>query len=133
AEADARAAAALKPRPPAPVEAPASRPGRGLRIAGLASAGAGVVALGVGIGFGVHAHRISGEAAGWDTFDPVRYDQGKSAERSMYIFTGVGAGMLVAGGVLYYLGHRHSAEASAITIAPTLGSEQLGLAAAGRF
>lgn len=73
--------------------------------------GAGLVALGVGVVFGLHARSISDETAGWDTFDPARFDQGKAAERNMFILTGVGGAALVTGGVLYYLGRRAGATA----------------------
>jgi tetratricopeptide (TPR) repeat protein len=74
--------------------------GRGLRLAGIGAAGAGVVAIGIGVVFGLKARSISDEAAGWDAFDPGRYDQGKAGERNMFVLTGLGAAAVVTGGVL---------------------------------
>ena len=112
--------------------------GRGLRRAGIATGGAGLVALGVGVMFGLHARSISDETAGWDTFDPARFDQGKAAERNMFILTGVGVAALVTGGVLYYLGRRAGATAessarSAVTFTPAIGPGEVTFTAVGRF
>jgi hypothetical protein len=112
--------------------------GRGLRIAGLATGATGVVALGVGVGFGVRATRISAEAAQWDRFDQARFDQGKAAERNMFILTGAGATVLVTGGVLYYLGHRadtteDNSTRAVVTFAPTIALGRVTFAAVGRF
>jgi tetratricopeptide (TPR) repeat protein len=119
------------------VEEPApERPGRSMRIAGIATAGAGVAAIGVGVVLGLRAKSISDEAAQWDMFDQARYDQGQAAERNMYIFTGVGGAALIAGGVLYYLGHRAGATApdsSAVTVTPSVTSDAVTFAASGRF
>jgi len=122
-------------RPVAGAGSAAIAPGRGMRIAGMATGGAGVVALGIGVAFGLKAQSLSNEASRWSTFDQKRYDQGKAAERNMFVFTGIGAAALVTGGVLYYLGHRagQSAEASAVTIAPGIASSQATLTVAGSF
>ena len=83
----------------APAPAPSS-PGKGLRIGGIASGAVGVVSLGAGVVFGLEAKSISDELSKADAFDPARYQQGKDANRNMYIFTGVGAAALVAGGYI---------------------------------
>ncbi|HTJ41765.1 MAG TPA: hypothetical protein VL463_06695 [Kofleriaceae bacterium] len=118
----------------APVPSPSS-PGKGLRVAGLATGAVGVVSLGVGIAFGAKASSISDELSKADTFDQARYQEGKDANRNMYVFTGVGAAALVAGGVLYYLGSHATAdgEAPAVTFAPMIDSQQITFTAAGRF
>jgi tetratricopeptide (TPR) repeat protein len=127
------------PGPDAGVTTTATPPGRTLRIAGLATAGAGVIVLGAGIYFGLHAKSLSNDAAGWDTFDQGKYDDGKAANRNMYIFTGIGAAAVIGGGVLYYLGHSAgksgaAAEAGdAVTFAPIVGPSQITFAASGRF
>jgi tetratricopeptide (TPR) repeat protein len=109
--------------------------GRGMRIAGIATGGAGVVALGIGVVFGLKARSLSNEATSWDTFDQKADDQGKADQRNMLVFTSVGAAALVAGGVLYYLGHRaeRSTEAGAVSFAPSVGPSQITFTAAGRF
>jgi tetratricopeptide (TPR) repeat protein len=125
-----RAAAAEDP----PVVA---RPGRGLRIGGVATAGAGAAAIGLGVVFGLKASGINDEAAGWDAFDPARFADGEAAERNMLIFYGAGAALVVAGGVLYYLGHRagsQTAETKAgVAFAPSLAPGAVTIAAVGRF
>jgi serine/threonine-protein kinase len=126
-------AAATQPAPIVEAAAPEASPGRGLRIAGLVTGGAGVVAIGVGVVFGLRASSISSEASDWTTFDPKRYDEGKAAERNMFIFTGAGAAALVTGGVLYFLGHRAAASAEKLTLVPSIGPSQVTLSAAGRF
>jgi tetratricopeptide (TPR) repeat protein len=115
--------------------ATATGAGRGMRIAGMAAGGAGVVALGVGVVFGLKAQSLSNEAAAWTTFDQKRYDEGKADDRNMLVLTGVGAAALVAGGVLYYLGHRaeQATDTGALTIAPGIGASAVTLTAAGRF
>lgn len=142
ADEDARAKAADDARTKAVAAAdrradvePAGRAGRTMRIAGLAAGGAGVVALGVGVMFGLKARSLSDEATGWDAYNRNRDDQGKAAQRNMVVFTGVGAAALVAGGVLYYLGHRaeHAAQTSSVSIAPSVGPSQIAVMAAGRF
>ena len=127
--------AAAAPSPAAGVSQPEPAPGRNLRIAGLTSGGVGVVAIGVGIGFGLKARSISNEAAGWVTFQPQRDADGKSANRNMYVFTGIGAAGLVAGGVLYYLGARatHPAEPGGVVFAPSIGTSEIALTARGAF
>ena len=109
-------------------------PGRTMRIAGIATGGAGVVAIGVGVLFGLKSKSISNELSEADMFDQARYDDGKAAERNMYIFTGVGVAALAAGGVLYYLGHRAGAQVSdSVAVAPSFAHNQLGVVAAGHF
>jgi len=127
--------AAATPTTPADTAAHDAAAGRNLRIAGLASGGVGVVAIGVGIAFGLKARSISNEAAHWDTFQPQRDADGKAANRDMYIFAGVGAAGLVAGGVLYYLGMRadRPADAGGVALAPQLGRSAIALTATGSF
>jgi hypothetical protein len=107
-----------------------------MRITGLATAGVGVAAIGVGVAFGMRAQGISNEASQWDTFDQSRFDQGEAAERNMFIFTGIGGAAVIAGGVVYYLGHRAgttTTDTSEVSIAPVITSHAVTFAAAGRF
>jgi tetratricopeptide (TPR) repeat protein len=109
--------------------------GRGMRLAGLAAGGVGVVALGIGVIYGLKARSLSADAADWEKFDQQRNDEGKADERNMFVLTGVGAAALVAGGVLYYLGHRaeQSTDTAAVAVMPSIGPAQVSLMATGRF
>jgi len=110
--------------------------GRGLRIAGIASGGAGVVLIGAGVVFGLRARAVADEASGWTTFDPHRYDQGQAAQRDMFVLTGAGAAALVAGGVLYYLGHRAGERRGGdpkLTFTPSIDGSTFAFTVAGRF
>ena len=146
AEADAaarrRAQASVRPAPVAPPitplvpapspEQPAGHAGRGLRIGGLVSAGIGVAALGAGVYFGLRARKIDKEAAGWEVFDADRYAEGEAAERNAIIAISAGGAAVVAGGVLYYLGHRRG-KAERIRVAPLGAPGAIGVAAGGSF
>jgi tetratricopeptide (TPR) repeat protein len=110
--------------------------GRNLRIAGIATGGAGAVALGVGVYFGLEARSISDEVSSAPAYDASRDNEGKAANRNMVIFTAVGGAAVVAGGVLYYLGHRARRSAGAeatVTVAPSVGGSQISIMAQGRF
>ena len=117
-----------------------ARPGRGMRIAGMAAAGAGAVSLGVGVVFGLKARSISDEISthegAWTDDDLARQDDGRSAERMMFVATGVGVAAIAAGAVLYYLGHSAGAEAEAgsrLEAAALVTGDSVGLAVGGRF
>jgi hypothetical protein len=122
---------------PAPVRPP-EHPGRNLRIAGIATGGAGIVALGVGVAFGFKVKSIEDEIAKDTVYRPSRYDDGRAAERNMFVFTGVGVAAVAAGGVMYYLGHSAARSGErdtgpAVTLAPLVGPTHVALAATGRF
>jgi tetratricopeptide (TPR) repeat protein len=128
------AAATLPPEPAAPTE----QPGRQLRIAGIATGAGGVVSLAVGVVFGFKMKSIEDEIANDPVYTPSRYDDGRAAERNMYLFTGVGVAGIVTGGVLYYLGRRAAQTAErgtgpAVTLGPVVGPSQIAVTAAGRF
>lgn len=107
------------PPPPAPAR------GRGLRVAGLVSGGVGLVALGAALHYGIVARKasdaISDNDEGWSRSLLDRYDEGESAERRMFVLTGVGAAALAAGGVLYYLGWRAD-RAEVVPVTPAGGA-----------
>jgi tetratricopeptide (TPR) repeat protein len=114
-------------------------PGRGLRLAGMVSAGAGLVAIGIGVKFGLDARGISDDIdahtdGAWPEELLARQADGERAERNMFILTGAGAAAIVAGGVLYYLGHRARREAAdpAVVVTP-ITSGGLGLVMSGEF
>jgi tetratricopeptide (TPR) repeat protein len=114
-------------------------PGRGLRLAGMASAGAGLVAMGFGVKFGLDARGISDDIDAhtdgeWPEELLARQADGERAERNMFILTGAGAAAFVAGGVLYYFGHRARREGKdpAVAVTPVTGGG-LGLLFSGEF
>jgi tetratricopeptide (TPR) repeat protein len=117
------------------------RPGRPLRLAGLGTAAVGLLAVGVGVKFGLDARRLSDEVSGvgddagdaWTEDNLDKISRGESAETKMMIFTGLGATALVAGGALYFLGHRKDARASRLTLTPAATPAWTGLALSGRF
>ncbi len=91
------------------------------RTAGMIVAGGGAVAALAGVYFGDRARRLADEVsaacAGGCVWSSVaaRDAEGRSAERTQWILYGVGAGGLVVGATLYYLGVRGRAPAVAVT------------------
>jgi tetratricopeptide (TPR) repeat protein len=130
--------------PPTPVAAPAptvvdvsspsSSPGRGLRTAGIVSGSVGAASLVAGAIFGLRARSLSNKVADANTFNRSDDSAGQRAETLQWAFYGIGAGALVAGGVLYYLGWSSAQSApSAVTLAPVVGPNLAGLSAMGVF
>jgi hypothetical protein len=120
---------------PAPLAAPVARddqprPGGTLRLVGIITAGAGLVGIGVGVKFGLDASKtdddLSGHTGPWTTEEMEAVKAGESAEKKQIIFTAVGAGLVVTGGVLYYLGYRAG-------VAPVVSASSAGLVVAGSF
>jgi tetratricopeptide (TPR) repeat protein len=91
------------------------------RSAGMIVASGGAVAAVVGLYFGDRARRLADEVseacAGGCHWGGVaaRDAEGRSAERTQWILYGVGAGGLIAGAALYYLGTRGRPPAVAVT------------------
>jgi hypothetical protein len=104
--------------------------GGGLRSAGLAAAGVGVVALGAGVAFGLAARKdansLSGRTDQWTTTDEATYAAGRTANNRMIASYVVGGALVVAGGVVYYLGARYQ-------VAPVVTGTSAGVALAGQF
>ena len=116
----------------------AARETRTLRWVGLGTATAGVISLGLGTYFGLKAKGYDDEINNADTEwnDELLglWDKGESAEKKMFIFTGVGAAMTVAGGVVWYLGHRkQGAMERDLSIVPTASPGKAGVSLIGRF
>jgi hypothetical protein len=120
---------ALAPPPAPPVVAPqtiAARPsepassgsGRGLRIGGLALGVAGAIAVGNGIRLSVRVHDLNGSIHEGDAAGEAA---GRAASRGQWISYGVGAGALVAGGILYYLGLEQDPKGPTLALAPLPG------------
>ena len=108
--------------------APVDRPGRGKKIAGLVVAGVGVAAIAVGGAFAAMAVKAGDDLTKLDqtmgTFDSSKQSAGKNDQIAGAVCFGIGGAAIVAGVVLYVLGHRESrrapANASAFHVVPRL-------------
>ncbi len=107
--------------------------GHNLRVAGVVCGAAGLASLGTAIYFYSRAVSLSNRVSNSDAPDSD-YRSGKSAETMQWIFYSVGAGALVTGSILYYLGWRSPTASTTETgVAPMLGSGVAGLSAQGSF
>lgn len=95
------------------------------RVAGLIVAGGGAAAALVGVYFGDRARRLGDEVSGacargcvWTSI-ASKDAEGRSAERTQWILYGVGAGGLIVGAALYYLGARE--RTPTVAVAPRDG------------
>ena len=79
-----------------------------IQIAGIATASAGLVTLGFGVRSGLKAQTIEDELDNivWSSSEDDRVQDGRNADRTMKILTGIGAGAVGAGVVVYYLAAR---------------------------
>jgi tetratricopeptide (TPR) repeat protein len=116
--------------PPAPPAAsPGASPavpgsiGRGWRIAGIVTGAAGIVALGAGGLYANAAKQDSDTVSGSRTGTPYTGDvastdsHGRTAASRARGLVGAGAALAVAGGVMWYIGHRKAAQLD-LAIAP---------------
>ena len=100
--------------------------GKGKRFAGYALGGAGIVLVATGVYFGAKARRLGDEVSddcrdGCDWALVKDKDaEGKSAERTQYVLYGVGAAVIAAGGVLWWMGNKE-AKSSTVAVTPTTG------------
>lgn len=118
----------------------AARSRRTMRFAGLITIGAGVAGLAVGAKYGLDARgfandiRTNTETEPWPEDILDKFDRGESAERKMLIIGGIGAGTVVAGTVLYWLGTRPRAVERARTqVVPVVQSTAIAVAITHRF
>ncbi len=119
---------------PAPVAAgaPDDR-GRGLRLGAYGAGAASLIAFGVGTVYGVKARNISDELSEPNVvYREARFQDGESAETSMFVWYGIGGALLVGGVVLYVLG-RPGDEAPATALVPTVGPDGAGVSWSARF
>ncbi len=108
--------------------------GRAYKIAGVSSAVVGLLAVGLGVKYGLDASSASDDLS--VKYDPDTEKRGESAERNMFICYGVGAAALIAGGVLYYVGHGRGVRyerARAVSLTPRVDGEGVTLWVQGRF
>jgi hypothetical protein len=107
--------------------------GHGLRVAGIVCGAAGLASLGTAVYFYSRAVSLSTKVSNSDAPDSD-YRSGKNAETMQWVFYSVGAGALVTGSILYYLGWRSPAAGpTATAVAPMFGAGVAGLAAQGTF
>ncbi len=122
--AEAERAANPAPAPATPAQPPRIDvdAGRGKRLLAYGSGATGAVLVGVGIYYGHRASTLSAQvheacSTGCTFADVAAKDaEGRSADRKQWVFYGVGAAGLVAGGVLYWMAGRE--RAPAIAVAP---------------
>jgi tetratricopeptide (TPR) repeat protein len=108
--------------------------GRALRAVGFAGIGAGAAALATSVYFGQRASSISDEVSAAPIFDPRRYEQGRAANRTMLITSGIGAVAVTAGVVAYVAGSRAAdREAERVSWWPDLTRDAFVISARGRF
>lgn len=100
--------------------------GKGKRFAGYAVGGAGVALVVTGVYFGAKARRL-GDEVSEDCADGCDWNlvkdkdaEGKSAETTQYVLYGVGAAVIVAGGVLWWMGNKE-AKSTTVAVTPTHG------------
>ena len=121
-----------------------------MRYGGLGLAAAGLASIAVGVKFGLDARNISNCLTNypnscdkayppgmWNDEALLLQEEGRVAEQRMFILTGVGAALIVGGGVLYYLGGEKSratdSDRSALRLTPSIDAHSAGWSLAGRF
>ena len=145
----AEAAAAARPAPAAPAApaattaTPSETPGpqrdddddgRTLRLASYGTGGAALVALGVGTYFGFKAKGISDDLSeDGAVFDRDRYDEGESAQTTMFVCYGIGGALAVGSVLLYVLGSPRRSDETATALVPVVGRDIAGMAWSTRF
>jgi len=101
--------------------------GTGYRMGGLIGVGVGALVLGFGIKQGLDARSIADELSAhegtWTDAQIARDQEGRSANHKMIVFTSIGAGVVIGGGVLYLIGRGAHAKAEKLRlgVAPAKG------------
>jgi len=90
------------------------------RLGGFVLIGAGAIAVGVGVKKGLDAQSIADELSdhegAWTDAQIARDDEGRSANKQMIIFTAIGAGAIITGGVFYLIGRGAHARAERVRV-----------------
>jgi tetratricopeptide (TPR) repeat protein len=124
---------------PQPADADEPVPGRNKKIAGIVVAAVGVGAVGAGIALSILAKQasdsVTADAKAHLPFDPAKESTGRTDQIVGPVLIGVGAAAVVAGGVVYFLGHRDARAAgrSGFVLAPALAPRFAGVALQGGF
>lgn len=99
--------------------------GMGYRMGGLVGVGIGALVAGFGIKQGLEARDIANELSNhegaWTDAQIARDSEGRSANTKMIVFTSIGAGVAITGGVLYLIGRGARTRSEQLRIAPTSG------------
>jgi tetratricopeptide (TPR) repeat protein len=118
-------------RPSPALETPSA--GGGLRTAGILCGVAGLASVATAVYFYSRAITLSDRVSKSDAPDSD-FQAGKNAETMQWVFYSVGAGALVTGSILYYLGWTSSAgDRTTTSVAPMFGPGLAGLSARGAF
>jgi hypothetical protein len=111
-----------------PSDAPAREPPRrgstALGVLGIATGVAGLAALALAVKFRADAVDASDEisrATSWSAALDQRVANGEAAQRNMYVCLGIGAGAVVTGALMTYLGFRSRAERPAVAASAAVG------------
>ncbi len=133
-------------RPPAQAAAELSTKADGswsvekrLKVAGIATGAVGVAAIGVGAYFGFSAVSDNSKLEtlkNEQKFNPNLIDDRDASETTFYVLTGVGAGALIGGAVLYYLGEGKSGDPearAAFSVTPVVTPSGASISCIGSF
>jgi hypothetical protein len=127
-----------QPAPPAENHAA----GKGMEYAGLGIAGVGAIGLGAGIYFGIQAQNASDTITNHKISDPwpaniKTIEADGKADQTKQIEFLVGGGIaLVAGAVVYFVGHKRSESGepvAAVSLAPIVTPNGVGFALGGSY
>jgi len=110
---------------------------RPMRWAGIGTAAAGLVVMGVGAYYGLDAMSKESDINNANEWSPdldAKWSAGESSETKMIWLTSIGATVTIAGGVVWYLGHRQLAAAERrVSFVPTASQDAAGLVLLGSF
>ncbi len=105
---------------------------RRFRVAGISTMALGLASAGVGTAFWLRArsnwqdiNELADGGGRWSSEYDEKYDAAEESERLSFTFVAAGAGVLIVGGVLYYLG-RDSREQRSAYVAPGPGGVVVG-------
>jgi hypothetical protein len=120
-------------------EQPRSAGGSGLRIAGAVLGAGGVAGVLTGAVFGMLVwntkQKVETEASQQHIYDAGLDSRGRSYETWQWACYGVGAGLLVAGGTIYYIGRSAGVNgpAASLALVPSIAPGKGGIALQGSF
>jgi tetratricopeptide (TPR) repeat protein len=111
-----------------------TNPGFGLRIGGIACGAAGLASVGTAIYYYTRARTLSDRVSNSQTPTTSDDQAGRNAETMQWVFYAVGAGALVAGTVLYWLGSPSTNTGQTLAgVAPMVGPGLAGISVQGAF